>query len=757
VSAYLGLRVVDFTQGVAGPMAAMLLGDFGAEVIKVEPPEGDRLARAPGYLGFNRNKQVLTLDLAAPEGMDAARRLIAGADVAIFDHAPSRLGDLDFTAEALTQAFPRLIHAWMPPYGAQGPMCETPPRYSLLSGATGWGWRQGADTDRPVHLVLPTGWHGQGVMGATAIGAALLERARSGRGQGLVVSGLHGMAQVGGPCRVKRLPPLPRAVSAGVHPRYRVFRCGDGQFFFLGALFATFYRKLFEALGYGDVVEAFATDDEGTRNLLDAVFETRPRDEWIELLQAHDVPCAPIGTREAWFESETIRDAGLRLTFDHPELGEVALPGPAVELSATPATVRALPQAIAGPPAWAPRDPAAGSPERRAPLAGVRVLNLGTVIAGAFPGAILSYFGADVVKIEPPEGDAFRYDPQSLGYNRGSRSLCLDLKRPEARGVFLDMVREADVVIDNYRPGVRERLGIDYPALRAINPRIISCSVTTYGHTGPRAARPGFDPLLQAEGGMMAAQGGADDPVFLTMAVDDVGAAGMTCASIMAALNVRERTGEGQQIRTSLMAISLLFQLGELVTYAGRPPNDLGGRDCVGLRALHRYYACADGWLGIACESPAELDALARALGIDLAPQDDALAAPCHGALAERLETAFAAMDRADALDRLLAAGVPAGPAVRTEEVIHDPWLAQNRYVEGWEHPVYGPVTGVRGFADLLATPCAFQRPSPQLGEHSSDVLRQFGFSAERIESLLADRVVLDSPPGPRLVGAEVD
>jgi crotonobetainyl-CoA:carnitine CoA-transferase CaiB-like acyl-CoA transferase len=737
MTAYTGVRIVDFTQGVAGPMAAMILGDLGADVVKVEPPGGDRLRSAPGWLAFNRNKQVLTLDLATAGGMAEAMTLIAGADVAIFDHAPSRLAALGLGADRLTAACPALIHAWMPPYGVEGALSELPPDHSLLAAATGWGWRQAAEGDRPVCQLLPVAWYGQAVMGATAIGAALFERRRSGRGQGLVVSGLHGFAEVGGPSRILKETPRPRSIPFGVNPRYRLYRCSDGGFFFLAALFDNFYRKVFAALGHSDVADLLIADDEGTRNLLDEVFASRPRDEWIALLQANGVPCAPVGAREAWFAGSAVQSAGLRLTLDHPDLGAVAMPGPAVALSDTPARAPSLPRPIAEAPAWAPRTAGTGPGERPAPLAGVRVLNLGTVIAGAYPSAILSYFGADVVKVEPTQGDPFRNDPTFLAYNRGARALALDLKSPQGRDVFLELVRQVDVVVDNYRLGVRSRLGIDYPALQAINPRIISCSVTAYGDKGPRAGRPGFDPLLQAEGGMMAAQGGQGDPVFLTVGVDDVAAAGMVSASVMAALNVRERTGRGQEVRTSLTAMSLLFQTAELVTYPGRPPNETGGWDCVGSRALQRYYGCRDGWIAIACERAAEAAACAQVLGLEVGDPQAALTAPRDGVLARRLEAALAQRPRAPLLAALHEAGVAATAVLTEDEALESDWLWRHRYLERWEHPVRGPVIGVGGYGQFLATPCAFSRPAPERGEHSREVLGEFGVSPDRITALI--------------------
>ena len=743
--AYSGVRVLDFTSGVAGPMAAMLLGDFGAEVLKIEPPGGERLAGTPGYLAFNRNKQVLTLDLSRPGDLARAKTLLAGADVALVDQSPADLEAGGFSAAALAPDCPGLIHAWLPPYGTRGLWRDLPSRHSLLEALSGYSWRQGAEADRPIRLVSPFAWYGQAVSAATAIGAALFERARSGRGQGVVVSGLQAFAQIGGPVRALDQPRPPRSLAFGTNPRSRLYRCSDGGFLFVCAFFPSFYRKLFEVLGHGDVVDLFVADDEAARNLLDSVFLLQPRDEWLALLKGADVPCAPVQDREAWLQSTVVDEAGLRLELQHPMLGAVTMPGPPAAMSATPMRVRGLPEAAATAPAWPARPSVAAGALRKAPLSGVRVLNLGTVIAGALPGAMLGFMGADVVKVEGPVGDQFRYDPMFMALNRGTRSLGLDIARPEGRTLFLDLARQADVVIDNYRNGVRERLGVDYAALRAVNPRIITCSVTAYGDRGARVRTPGFDPLLQAESGMMSAQGGEGDPIYVTLGMNDVGAAGVVCSSVVAALNARERTGAGQEIRTSLLAQSLLFQLGELTTYAGRPATEKGGWDFAGPRALDRYYPCADAWIAIACETGAEAAALAAALDLDLGDLGEALDAPGDGDLATRIQARLAGFTRDAAFAALLRAGAPAVPVLDMQEVFHDEALRLNRYVERWEHPRRGGVISVAGYADFLAAPGAMARPSPELGEHSQEVLGELGLPRERIKALIASGVVFES------------
>lgn len=671
MSAYRGVRIADFTQGVAGPMACMLLGDFEAEIVKVEPPGGDRLKDHPGYPAWNRNKTVVTLDLSVPADLAQARDLARAADIAVFDHSPGGLEALGLDAASLRDGAPHLIHVWMPPYGTRGRWSRMPPRHSLLAATSGIAFRQGAS------------------------------------------------------------------------PSYRLYQCSDGEWFFLATLFMPFFRKAIDALGLGAHWEVLVLNPALALDVLEEVFRSQPRRHWLGLLADAGVPCAPVGNRNDWFAGEAVLHAGLRLEFDDPVRGRLAMPGPPARLSATPASVRSLP--TAGPlPAWGPPQPRTIGPGASRPLEGVRVLDMGSVIAGALAGAVLANLGAEVIKIESPEGDPFRSDGGPfLTCNRGKRGLGIDLKQAGAKEMFFDLVRQSDVVLDNYRFGVRKRLGVDYEALRQINPRIISCSVNAYGDAGPRAPLPGFDPLLQAEGGMMAAQGGAAEPVLHTIAVNDVATAGVVAFGIISALNARRRTGEGQEVITSLLAQSLTFQLGEVVTWEGRPPAPSGGIDCVGLSPVHRYYECQDGWLAVAAETVAEAEALLTVLGTQADPAD-ALTAPPEGPLAGRLAATLAGRPRAGALDALEAAGVPCAPCVRGYEAYDDPWLAENDVFVAWRHPRLGEAVGVRSYADFNRTPGGFRHPVPDAGEHTRQVLAEFGLAPERIEALLAAGAVFE-------------
>src|SRR6059036_1489083 len=196
----------------------------------------------------------------------------------------------------------------------------------------------------------------------------------------------------------------------------------------------------------------------------------------------------------------------------------------------------------------------------RGPLDSIRVLDLSSYIAGSYAGMMLADLGASVVKVESLRGDSFRELPGFFGWNRGKRSIAVNLKESEGREIVRRLARAADVALENMRPGVTERLGIDYASLRAASPRIVYCSITAFGSDGPYRDRPGFDPLLQAMGGVMELQGWGGPPQYVRIPITDYYAAALACQGILAALFVRERTGRGQRVETSLLDAVLALQ-----------------------------------------------------------------------------------------------------------------------------------------------------------------------------------------------------
>jgi crotonobetainyl-CoA:carnitine CoA-transferase CaiB-like acyl-CoA transferase len=766
VQAFDNIRILDFSQGIAGPMACMLLADFGAEVIKIEPPGGDRMKAEPGYHTWNRNKRRVVLDLHRFEGLRATRELLATADVAVFDWRPGEMERSGLDAVTVRAAHPALLHAWLPPYSPTGRWSQLAPDDLLLSALGSVSHLQYSYEEWPTHLVTPQVTYAHAMLSAGAIASGLYERAQSGQGQALTVSGLHAVASVesGGTIRSDGMFRMAGRTSRGGVPNYRLYQCEDGLWLFLGTLTPQFFLMALGAMDLTDLMAIEGVDGELTNlwkppfnamaiDALDRRFAEKPREEWLAILHEAGVPRAPAGTREEWFDSETVSANEMRIALQHQKLGKIEMPGVPVKLSETPGSVRHLLEdtKLEALPEHSPSQIGSGSlsvgTAKRGPLAGVRVLDLGAFIAGTFAPTILSSWGANVIKVEGLDGDPFRtYGLTFAGHNRGKRGLAVDLKSPEGHEAFMDLVRVSDVVLDNYRMGVRERLGIDYEALRKVNPRIISCSVTGYGTSGPLSGDPGFDPLVQARSGLMSSQGGDDEPVFYQIAINDSASAMMAAFGVVTALFAREHTGRGQDVQTCLANQSVLCQSGELTWFEGRPPVATGGRDCLGTSALRRFYECGDGWIGIACTATEQFGQLAAALGhtewAGRMTAEQALVEPVQSPLAELIAAALVAMPRDEALDRLLTRGVPAAPAFTVSEFFEEAWAHENAYFDDYEHPQFGTIRGPHAFATWGTTASGFERRAPLLGEHSAEVLRDCGFDEERVAKLVESGVV---------------
>jgi formyl-CoA transferase len=373
-------------------------------------------------------------------------------------------------------------------------------------------------------------------------------------------------------------------------------------------------------------------------------------------------------------------------------------------------------------------------------LAGLRILELTQVMAGPFCGQVLADMGADVVKIEPPGGDSTRAALGAgafLAVNRNKRSLVLDLKSAEHQAVLHRLVASADVLLENYRPGVAARLGADWETLSELNPRLIYASVSGFGQTGPYAQRPGYDLIAQGLAGVMSVTGEPDgEPVKCGIPISDL-SAGLFCAlGILSAVVARERTGRGQRIDTSLFEGALALSIWETAELwgAGRVPQPLGS----GHRLLAPYQALrtADGHLTVGANNQRMWRRLCETIGrpelIDdarFASNDDRMERRAE--LVAELEKALAARSTHEWVDVLVAAGVPCGPIHDYRQVFEDP------HTQAREMEVR--VDGMRMLGipvKLSDTPGAVRRAAPSLGEHSREVLLEAGLSAAEIAAL---------------------
>ena len=382
------------------------------------------------------------------------------------------------------------------------------------------------------------------------------------------------------------------------------------------------------------------------------------------------------------------------------------------------------------------------------PLDGVRVVDLTSYIAGSYGAMMLADLGADVVKVEAIEGDSFRELSGFYGWNRGKRSLAVNLKEPDGRAIVHRLARHADVVMENMRPGVVERLGVDYETLRAINPRLIYSTVTAFGSDGPYKDRPGFDPLLQAMGGLMTLQGFGEAPQYLRIAPTDYYCAALACQAILAALFVRERTGRGQRVQTSLLQAVLALQSGLVVDYPG---HEIVYRNT----PTYRLYQAGDGEsFFLAVGNQSFWVKLCKVIG-----REDLARDPRFGSWVSRrdnaealmplLESAFASRPAAEWVRILTDNDIPAALTQSLQQFMRDPAVLHHKMVVQYDHPELGPLS-------LMGQPLRFSEtqapdagPPPTLGQHTAQVLRQAGYADHEIADLRRRGVVAGKDSAP--------
>ena len=383
-------------------------------------------------------------------------------------------------------------------------------------------------------------------------------------------------------------------------------------------------------------------------------------------------------------------------------------------------------------------------------LDGLRVLDLTQVMAGPFCSMLLCDMGADVIKVEPPAGDSTRRMPGGVGsdspsfnaVNRGKRGIVVDLKQPAGREAVQRLAAVSDVLVENYRPGVLEKFGLDYAALSRRHPRLVYASISGYGQTGPSAGKGGFDLVAQGVSGLMSVTGEAGrPPVKAGIPVTDLGAALFAVAGILSALLARARTGRGQLVDTSLVDAGVALSVWEATQYfSGRGvPERLGSAHR--MNAPYQALRCADGHVTIGAANDRTFRRLCEALGHpewadDPEYRDDTHRIRNREALAARIEAVLETRPRSHWLELLDARGVPCGPINDYAEVMADPHVRARELVVETDHPTLGRIPTLGTPIKLSETPLAPGRPAPRLGQHTDEVLVDAGYGAEEIAEL---------------------
>lgn len=772
-----------------------------------QAPFVDRAPEAEASLshwGSNRGKRSMVLDLAGSAGdRDAFRRLAATADVLIESTPPDVLGDAGIADHELTADNPGLVRVSISAFGPDGPKADWAATDITVWGA-GMALTLTGDSDRPpVRVSLPQAFLHASTDAAVGALLALTERTRSGLGQRVDVSAQASVLQssqsvvLATPVRASPARRMAGGIKAGPLDVQLLWPCKDGYVtitFLFGVHAGPFTHRLMHWVheeGHCDVDtrdknwidyttllfsgEEPISEYERVKKCVESFTLTKTKAELLEGARAQRLGMAPVYTIADLLASEQLAERGYWDTVDDPVVSPrpIQCPGPFAMARATPLprlgrpprlgehTAEVLAEIDAARPTAAPAAPAAPATADDRALAGLKVLDLCWILAGPTMGRVLADHGATVVRVESathveglrtltPFVDD-KIDPETsalyLNTNAGKLGVALNLATPEAREVVLDLVRWADVVLESFSPKALKAWGLDYEALREVNPSIVMLSSCLFGQTGPLATFAGTGNMAAAMMGFYGITGWPDRwPAGPFGAYTDYLAPRFGLAALLGALDHRRRTGEGQYVDFSqaegciqLLSPAILDLVVNDVTLERRGNADPQ-------LAPHGVYPCAgdDVWVAIACATDEHWRSLAGLLDrADLA--GDAGLATGEGRLARaaELDDAVAAWTAgqtvADVVDRCQAAGVPAHGAATSEDCWADPQLAHWGHFVTVAHSMLGDITVEAPRFHLTRTPGRVSRTAPTLGEHTSEVLSEIlGYDDDRIGDLYA-------------------
>jgi crotonobetainyl-CoA:carnitine CoA-transferase CaiB-like acyl-CoA transferase len=768
-----GIRVVDFGHYIAGPLAAVMLSDQGADVIHVDPPGGPRWkSDADAFL--NRGKRRIALDLKDRDDLAVALRLIEGADVSIENFRPGVMDRLGLGADAMRERNPRLIYCSLPGFAADDPRAGIAAWEGIVDAATGnCGARVGEappdwDTSRATYSAIPLASNFAAFLTATSAVMALIARQKTGKGQRIEVPLFHAMFTAIGPAgsyvKAKGLrEPTPIDVNGS-----GTYRCGDGRYIQFDPSNHRFLTWFAQAAGISDwgpeLLDVEILRDrranERLHERLAELFLTKPAHEWEAMAYAAGAVLNKVRTAQEWLAHEHAREALAVTRVDDPELGETWMTGLPVRLAESPGQVKGprrlpdadraeilaeLERAPVGAMNCAPT--LAGSPvgaqfiaptaTTASPLEGLRVLDLTQVLAGPTSGRLLAEFGADVVKVNGPQKRI-----GSHGYlNRGKRTLLLDVESPRGQQVFWKLVDQADVVIQNFPKGTAERYGIGYDQVRARKPDIIYASLSVHGHFGPWEHARGYERQGQAVTGVMDRVG--EVPAILgPYNLVDIGTGVMTAFAVGLAVYHRQQTGKGQHVWSSLSQTATYHQTPYMLDYAGKTYDEPRGWTALGTGPLQRFYQSEDGWFFLGAR-PEKAGQVAEAVGLSAGDAED------DGRLEQALEACFAKGTAASWVKRLLAAGISAHAVVRLPELMQDPWVCAHGLSVTQQADEVGDVTYPGPSPYLSETPVRVGAPVKPPGGDAESVLAEVGL-ADAIPALERQWVLQATslPPG---------
>ena len=796
------LRVLDISIGPVGGMATMMLADFGADVVKVEPPGGDpfrSLANSPLWL---RGKRSVELDLNVPAQRAQAVRLAGPADLLVTTFTDEQADAFELGYETLAAENPSLIYCRISGFGPRGPYAAYPGYEGIVAAKSGRMQAFAGVTGRegPSYAAVQVGMHACSQSALTGMLAALMHREAGGTGQLVEASMLQAMTAYDllGLVRTDLLRRHPEAfvneplIAAGRAPtlNYHPLPTADGRWLQMGNLLQHLFDNYLVSAGLSDVFSdpryenpsaMWAEEDrEEFRDRMLMHMKGRSAAEWMETFVEHGGVAATEyrTTQEAMDDPDLILN-GHVVEQDHPKFGKVRQLGLVTRLTETPGQP-GFPSHPAGEDnaslssIWVSARPSrvepAGQTETEGgPLAGITILEFATIIAAPLGVSVLADLGARVIKVEPIGGDPYR-QMGPLGVmasktNASKQSIGIELKHPEGQRIVDALVRRAQAVVHNYRPGVPERLGISYEHCRTLQPNIVHVSMNGYGPLGPGANRPSTHPVPGAAVGGATLQAGgahnwASDAVEELRAIawrlfraneanPDPNTSVVVASATLLALLAQRRYGIGQQVFVDMLGANAYANADDFIQYRGKPERPSPDAGLFGLGATYRLYPAQAGWVFLALLTDNEFQRfcdLAGAPGLARDSRFSSSAARREHDTELSVALANVFVERpAESWELLLA---PAGiGCVRADSCIPgDFWLddahvRENGFVTEVDHACYGKHPRWGPLSSLHGTP-AVPGPGSLGGDHTAAIMREIGYGDGDVSRLYAEGVI---------------